>query len=158
MKPFSPGSFVICACLLALPLALAAALASCDDLAVSGPTSLSLSDPYTPFAQTDLSQSYTITILNETDAPCDALILFATTDGRTLRSGGEQITYLLETLGGAALLNPPSVMDPASANALPLSLGALEAASFSARARSTSTNGAAGPVNRSSLGSTRLCG
>jgi len=55
MKPFSPGPFVICACLLALPLALAAALASCDDLAVSGPTSLSLSDPYTPFAQTDPS-------------------------------------------------------------------------------------------------------
>lgn len=135
MMPFSPGALVICVCLLALPLAPAPALASCDDLAVSGPTGLSPSDPYNPFAQGDLSQSYTITILNEADAPCDALVMFTTTDGGKLRSGAERMTYALETLDGAALLNPPSVLDPAAANALPLALGALGAASFSVRAR-----------------------
>jgi len=135
MMPFSPGPFVISVFLLALPFAPAPVLASCDDLAVSGPTSLSLSDPYNPFAQGELSQGYAITILNEADAPCDALVMFTTTDGGKLRSGEERITYMLETLGGAALLNPPSIMAPASANALPLSLGALEAASFNVRAR-----------------------
>lgn len=130
-----PRSLVLWLALITLALAPAHALASCEDLAVSGPTSLSLSDPYNPFAQSDLSQTYTITILNEAEAPCDALIVLTTSDGGKLRGGTDRITYLLETLGGAPLLNPPSVMDPASANALPLSLGALEAASFSVRAR-----------------------
>ena len=107
----------------------------CGDLTVSGLPHLEINDDYNPFAPTDLTQTTIITIRNGSDTACRlALVLTTQTDG-ALSSNGNTISYQLETIGGAPLLNPQGLIDPAAGHYIDVAVGPGEAASVSLRAR-----------------------
>jgi len=108
---------------------------ACDDAKISGPARLTITERYSPFAETDLTSVGTITIVNLSDAACPLAVVFAADDGGKLRRAGEAIDYALETLGGATLLNPLGAGDPQTGAHLDLTLAGQEAASLSLRAR-----------------------
>lgn len=117
-----------------LPAADAAGQA-CEDVTISGTPRLTILDGYSPFATEDLTEVTTITIANTGDETCPLAAVFTANDGGRLRNAGETLGYGLETLDGAALLNPPSLADPRAGQHFPVTLAGGQAASLSVRAR-----------------------
>ncbi|RIA56339.1 hypothetical protein [Dichotomicrobium thermohalophilum] len=136
MLPGWPGkSLALAMAATALLPAAGAAQDACDGVAISGAPRISVSDPYNPFAPTDLTEVTTVTIANTGDAPCPLAVVFTATDGGRLRNAGKTLAYALETLDGTTLLNPPSLADPEAGQHLDLTLASTQAASLSIRAR-----------------------
>jgi len=117
----------------------AAAAQTCEDsgaVRIAGSPGLALHDEYNPFAGSDLTESHSIIVENQTTETCDLAVVFTTPQGTgTLQGGGESLNYAMETLSGAALLRPASVVDPTAGPHIALTLAAGESAALSLRVR-----------------------
>jgi hypothetical protein len=108
---------------------------ACEDVTISGTPRLTILDAYSPFSPADLTGVTTVTIANTGDETCPLAAVFTAENGGRLRNAGETLGYGLETLDGAALLNPPSLTDPEAGQHFPVTLAGGQAASMSVRAR-----------------------
>ncbi len=129
---------LVCALLTTVPLP-ALGEEPCEAVAginIAGTPALTFHDPYSPFEQTGLSEVISVTLTNGSPAACDLTIIFTTDDdsGR-LRSGGETLTYALETLAGAPLLRPASTIDPQAGAHISLTLPPGQGTTISLRGR-----------------------
>lgn len=105
-------------------------------ISIAGTPALTFHDAYSPFEQTGLSEVISVTLTNGSPATCELIIIFTTDDGNgRLRSGGETLTYALETLAGAPLLRPASTIDPQVGAHIPLTLSPGQGATLSLRGR-----------------------
>lgn len=131
---------------MAAALSLAGGVAAdegCEDVRVIGGPSLNIAEPYDPFAPTDLTEINTVSIANMGEETCALAVAFVAPNGGQLRNASDSLGYSLETLDGAALLNPPSLADPDTGNHIDLALAGGQTAGISVRVRVTAQQMAA---------------